>query len=1469
MSFALPEHVTDHDVIRVLLVEDNDGDARLVELMLQSTFGAAIQLSRARSLAEALQQIDKATPDCVILDLGLPDAHGLEAIRRIKARAPLMAVVVLTGDDDGELGTQAVAAGAQDYLVKGNTIDQTLTRSIRYAVLRKSGEDALFRSRQALADAQHIARLGSWELDLATDTMTWSDELCRLYGYPTAPAPGLEAFFTRLHPDDKGTAEEVLRAALATRTPFDLDHRIVLPSERVRWVRSQGRVESLGSETPLWMRGTAQDITKQKSAEQALNQQALHDPLTMLPNRTLLLDRLRQAQARLVRHPSTIGVLFVDIDRFKVLNDSLGHSVGDQVLIAMAERLQKALRPTDTLARFGGDEFVILCEDLSGERDAMEIAARIAASVAEPLKWGGGELIMSVSTGIATTGSAFTSAEDLLRDADTAMYRAKEEGRARSVVFAQPMRDQAVGRLDAELSLRVAITEHQLEVHYQPILDLPTGMIVGTEALVRWRHPDRGLIPPDEFIPIAEETGLIVPLGAWVLRQAALQTKSWQRRPGCSGLNIAVNLSAVQLRQPDFVDMVAQVLRDTGLSPSSLELEMTESVLMDNATQSERILDSLKALGVRLSVDDFGTGYSSLSYLKRFPVDSVKIARSFVDGLGGNAADTAIVDAIISMASALNLYTIGEGVETPLQLQELRGLGCAYAQGYLFARPMAAADLLPLLDDRTGLAPPNQRTKDEADARASSPGPLSTAASSRRRRSSPATVTTLPRPSDGDDGQESGDLARLHSLVDELRGDLVRMEKERRALEEDRSELQRFVDAMPQIVWKTRPDGWNTYFNRQWMDFTGLTLEESMGYGWNSPFHPEDQQRAAALWEQSTSSGVPFEIEYRLRRADGTYHWMLGRATPLLDAAGNVVTWYGSCTNIEELKQAQERVDEQARLLDLAQDAILVEDLEHRVVYWNHGAERIYGWSSHEAVGRHLAELIATDRSQVAAARAVLHEQGEWDGELRGVDKAGAERLVESRWTLVRNADGSPKGVLWVNTDVTDRRATEASFLQMLETEATHDPLTGIPNRALLDDRLKKAVASCQRNGTPLAVLFLDLDAFKDINDGSGHLLGDTVLVEVGTRIESVLRDGDTAARFGGDEFVVVLPNADEAAADVIAHRLLAAVREPMEVDGHRLHVSASIGLAVSPPVEPDALLRCADAAVYHAKSRGRAQVQAFVGELAARAEERFHLSSDLQDALDRDQLTLAYQPIVDLASGGVLGFEALARWQHPARGAVPPNLFVTLAEETGQARELDAWVLRRACAEMAGLRSTGAVPDGTYLSVNITAPSVTDQAIPDVVVQALSAAHLPPSALVIEVTETGVMADVDAGIRTLTALRALGVRVAIDDFGTGWSSITYLKRLPASILKLDRSFVARLHEDEEDLAIAASVIELGRATGMTVVAEGVETMEQLDTLRQLSCTAAQGYLWHHPVPAADVARAVRKCASLAPRGAR
>lgn len=457
---------------------------------------------------------------------------------------------------------------------------------------------------------------------------------------------------------------------------------------------AQGHLEYISS--------VGRDISERKEFEATLEHQATHDPLTGLPNRALLMDRLEVSLARAQRFGTAVAVLFLDLDHFKVVNDSLGHTRGDELLIAAADRLKEALRHGgDTVARFGGDEFVILSEDLTGVADAERIAQRVGQLLAEPFHLGDDEVFVTASTGIAFT-LAPADASDLLRDADAAMYQAKEHGRNRYEVFDRRMRAEAVDRLSIENSLRRAVERRELRIHYQPKIDLRTGAIIGAEALLRWEHPDRGLLLPGEFIRVAEESGLIVPIGRWVIDQAIRQTQRWQAEvPRLAPLYICVNLSRRQLGDPHLVEDVAAMLDDTGIDPGLVDLEITESVLMDDVDLAHRALTDLHELGVKLVVDDFGTGYSSLSYLQRFPVDLLKIDRSFVAGLGVNKGDTAIVTAVLSLAHALGMAAIAEGVETAEQLAELRRLGCDMAQGFYLARPQPAHAVATLLaEDR-------------------------------------------------------------------------------------------------------------------------------------------------------------------------------------------------------------------------------------------------------------------------------------------------------------------------------------------------------------------------------------------------------------------------------------------------------------------------------------------------------------------------------------------------------------------------------------------------------------------------------------------------------------------------------------------------------------------------------------------------------------------------------------------------
>ncbi|MDP9333731.1 MAG: EAL domain-containing protein, partial [Actinomycetota bacterium] len=447
--------------------------------------------------------------------------------------------------------------------------------------------------------------------------------------------------------------------------------------------------------------GIIRDLSDRKRFEAQLAHQGLHDPLTGLPNRVMLTDRLEQALARVRRHDRMFGVLFVDLDRFKAVNDTLGHTVGDQLLVEAATRIQSAVRETDTVARLGGDEFVVLCEDIAGIHHATDFAERIIAALQTPFRFGADDTNVSASIGIALSTDGSETADAILANADIAMYRAKDNGRSRYELFDETMQQWITTQAALETALRQSLPRHELRLFCQPFIAADTGMIRGFEALVRWQRPGFGLVAPDEFIPIAEETGLIVEIGRWVLEQACQHAAGWARRWPDKRLGISVNLSTRQLLNGDIVDVVTDTLARTGLDPTMLTLELTESTLIDDAVSAQALLRELRDLGVNLALDDFGTGYSSLTYLRAFPINILKIDKSFVRTIGTEEQDTAIVAAVVALAKNLGLSVVAEGVETREQHTALLQLQCPFMQGYLFSRPRPIAEAADLVERPT------------------------------------------------------------------------------------------------------------------------------------------------------------------------------------------------------------------------------------------------------------------------------------------------------------------------------------------------------------------------------------------------------------------------------------------------------------------------------------------------------------------------------------------------------------------------------------------------------------------------------------------------------------------------------------------------------------------------------------------------------------------------------------------------
>jgi diguanylate cyclase (GGDEF)-like protein/PAS domain S-box-containing protein len=506
----------------------------------------------------------------------------------------------------------------------------------------------------------------------------------------TAP----DEWFRRIHPYDQEPMRTRMRAyASYLIDHFELEYRIAHADGSYRYMLCRGLAIGDAANRAARMVGSQTDITDRKLAEERLRYDALHDSLTELPNRALFMDRLGHALLTRVRraNEAPFAVLFLDLDRFKTVNDSLGHLVGDQLLVAVAKKLERCLRPNDTIARLGGDEFTILLDPLHEPQDASDVAERLQQALAEPIPIEGHEVFTSVSIGVALSSAGYTRPEELLRDADTAMYQAKLRGKARYVVFDPTMHTDVLELLQLESDLRRALERAELRVHYQPIVSLYTEQVVGFEALVRWQHPQRGLIPPDTFIPLAEDTGLIVTLGELVLREACRQLAAWQADlPTLPALKMSVNLSARQLAQPNLVEQIGRILAEIGLPAQQLKLEILESALIGRA-QAAETLGQLKQLGVQISIDDFGTGYSSLSYLHQFPVDTLKIDRSFVGRMGSNGEHSEIISAVVALARSLGMEAVAEGIETTSQRDQLRDLQCDYGQGWLFARALDQA----------------------------------------------------------------------------------------------------------------------------------------------------------------------------------------------------------------------------------------------------------------------------------------------------------------------------------------------------------------------------------------------------------------------------------------------------------------------------------------------------------------------------------------------------------------------------------------------------------------------------------------------------------------------------------------------------------------------------------------------------------------------------------------------------------
>jgi diguanylate cyclase (GGDEF)-like protein/PAS domain S-box-containing protein len=686
--------------LKILLVENDSAIAdRARSALADSGFGS-FEVDWVRQLSEGLERLSQKGVAAVLLALMLPDSQGIDTFTRAFAAAPDIPILILGGDAEEALAKEAVRSGAQDYLLPDHLNSYYLPRALRNAIERKLVEDALFLEREralvtlnSIGDAVLCTDVAGTitYLNLVAETMTgWSRD--DAIGRPLAEV------FQILDGATRETARDPMEMAVEQNRTVGLTMNCIL-------VRRDGLEFAIeDSAAPIHDRAgkvigaviVFHDVSEARAMSLQMTHSAQHDLLTNLPNRLLLNDRVSQAISLARRRHRPIAVLFLDLDRFKYINDSLGHSAGDLLLRSVSKRLLAGVRGSDTVSRQGGDEFVILLSEIAFPEDAGTSARKILLSLNASHSISGQDLRIGGSIGISVFPADGEDAASLIKNADTAMYHAKDRGRNNFQFFKAEMNAKAVERQVMEGSLRQALEKEEFLLHYQPKVNLDTGRITGVEALLRWRHPERGLVPPVQFVPIAEDCGLILEIGRWVLRKACSQAREWQDA-GLEPLPIAVNVSAVEFQDPEFVESVRGVLRETGLEGRFLELELTERVLMDDAESTARVLQELKEMGVGLALDDFGTGYSSLSYLRHFPIDVLKIDRSFVERITSDGDDSAIVSAIINMGKSLKQRVVAEGVETREQKAFLESQNCEEGQGYLFGRPVTAAQFAKLL----------------------------------------------------------------------------------------------------------------------------------------------------------------------------------------------------------------------------------------------------------------------------------------------------------------------------------------------------------------------------------------------------------------------------------------------------------------------------------------------------------------------------------------------------------------------------------------------------------------------------------------------------------------------------------------------------------------------------------------------------------------------------------------------------
>ncbi len=1096
---------------------------------------------------------------------------------------------------------------------------------------RKRIEEVLRENQERSALILKGTNDGIWDWNLLTNQVYYSERWSEMLGYTEIEiSHNCEEWFDRIHPEDLQRVKTELKAHLEGFTPqFESEHRILHKDYGYIWVLSRGFAVTNEHGEPYRMVGSLKNINNRKIVEEQLRTAAFYDRLTNLPNRLLFMERLQHTLSLTKRWEKyQFGVLFLDLDRFKVINESLGHSNGDELLVWMAAKIKSCLLPGDTVARIGGDEFAILLEDIEDINDTITVAKKIQAELKTPFCINGHEVFTTVSIGITVAGggenieeSYYQQPENFLRDADIAMYRSKSLGKARYEIFNPEMHSQAVALLKLEIDLRRAIERKEFILNYQPIVCLKTGELLGFEALIRWQHPERGFISPIEFIPVAEETGLIVPIGLWVLEESCQQMQFWQQNLTVnSSLTISVNLSVKQFDQSNqLVEQIKGILQKNQCPAANLKFEITETLLMENKDAANELLFQIKGLGIDLNMDDFGTGYSSLSYLHRFPIDTLKIDRAFINLMGNNAEDSAIVNTIITLAHNLDMTVTAEGVETVEQLMKLQLMSCDYGQGYYFSRPVNKEKATELIIQNNQFSNTWQINWTEEQLKLSEKIKIN------------------------DHNQE---LENTKKQLDQVIDQKIKLAAELQNSEQ----LYRYViQTASEGIWIINTESKTTFINEKMSEMLGYTIEEMVDKHLFD-FMEQEAQILATEYLAHRIYGMKEQHDFKFRCKNGDPAWAWLNTTPILDDNGKYAGVLAMITDITERKKAEitlkQQTERERLITQITQKIRQSLDLEtilnttvaevrqflctDRVVVYKFNPD----WSGNiiiesvensefSILGRQIHDICFDERY------VKMYKQGRIKAivDIYTANIQPCHRNLLAQYQIRANliVPIIQKDNLWGLliahhcTDVKNWQDFEIELLRQLATQltiaiqqselyqelqlankelhrlATSDGLTKVANRRSFDQYLEQQWLQAKQTNQYISLILCDIDFFKLYNDTYGHQAGDECLQKVAKTInESARSENDLAARYGGEEFAIILPNTTPEEGILLAERIrsvLIQLQLPHKNSKISDYITLSMGVASIIPqdnLSSSMLIYKADQALYQAKSSGR-----------------------------------------------------------------------------------------------------------------------------------------------------------------------------------------------------------------------------------------------------------------------------------------